>query len=60
MKFTLAFIATVILATSVSSAPVRRDVDPALIPDLGATAGLNPTGESRLLRWQRPKLKLSI
>jgi len=45
MKFNtalLAFAAT--LFTSVSSHPVKRDVDPALIPQFGFSAGVNPTG----------------
>ncbi|KAL1677239.1 hypothetical protein EV122DRAFT_291278 [Schizophyllum commune] len=36
-----------LLATALSTAlarPVRRDVDPSLVPDFGVTAGTNPTG----------------
>ncbi|KAF8531980.1 hypothetical protein JB92DRAFT_3080796 [Gautieria morchelliformis] len=33
-----------VLVVAVSSVPVRRSVDPNLVPDLGATAGKNPTG----------------
>uniref|UniRef100_D8PZ99 Uncharacterized protein n=1 Tax=Schizophyllum commune (strain H4-8 / FGSC 9210) TaxID=578458 RepID=D8PZ99_SCHCM len=36
-----------LLATAFSTAlarPVRRDVDPSLVPDFGVTAGTNPTG----------------
>jgi len=39
--------ASFILAVSVAStiaAPVKRDVDPALVPEFGLQAGLNPTG----------------
>jgi hypothetical protein len=36
--------ALLVLAVSVSSIPVRRDVDPNLVPDFGHQAGLNPTG----------------
>jgi hypothetical protein len=47
MKFTVsAFLASAVIA-SVSAAPLplsRRAVDPALVPDLGHQAGLNPTG----------------
>jgi len=41
------FATTIILAalySSVYAAPVKRDVDPSLVPDLGFTAGINPTG----------------
>jgi hypothetical protein len=41
MKFL--FFAIVFIA-SVSSAPVRRDVDPGLVPSFGHEAGVNPTG----------------
>jgi hypothetical protein len=45
MKFTtcniLPFAA---LLVAVSARPVRRDVDPALVPDFGFSAGVNPTG----------------
>jgi hypothetical protein len=42
--FAALFIATV------SSAPVRRDVDPSLIPPFGHDAGINPTGDRCLDR----------
>lgn len=42
MKYTTA--ALLVLAVSVSSIPVRRDVDPGLVPPFGLQAGLNPTG----------------
>lgn len=41
MKFTL-ILASVLV--SVSARPFRRDVDPSLIPEFGATAGVNPDG----------------
>ncbi|KAF9265275.1 hypothetical protein L218DRAFT_943120 [Marasmius fiardii PR-910] len=44
MKFTTALIATTALAMSVSGIPVKRDVDPNLVPQFGHQAGLNPTG----------------
>ncbi|KAF8654612.1 hypothetical protein AX16_003524, partial [Volvariella volvacea WC 439] len=43
MKFSATF-AAVFLAISVSARPVKRDVDPALIPEFGFQSGLNPTG----------------
>jgi len=47
MKFSLSIaFATLALATSMASARphLKRDVDPALIPQFGFSAGLNPTG----------------
>jgi len=44
MKFTTALFATAALVVSVSSIPVRRDVDSTLIPEFGLAAGLNPDG----------------
>jgi len=44
MKFSTAIISLATLVASVSAAPVKRDVDPALVPDFGHSAGLNPTG----------------
>lgn len=41
MKFTLIFAS---LLVSVSARPFRRDVDSSLIPEFGATAGVNPDG----------------
>jgi hypothetical protein len=43
MRFSTTLLSAV-LVVSVSSVPVRRDVNPALVPDLGFTAGKNPTG----------------
>ena len=37
-------ISAVVLTVSVSSVPMKRDVDPALVPDFGHAAGVNPTG----------------
>ncbi|KAL0565911.1 hypothetical protein V5O48_016107 [Marasmius crinis-equi] len=44
MKFTTALIATSALFASVSAMPVKRAVDPNLVPQFGHQAGLNPTG----------------
>jgi len=44
MKFTTALMSAAVLATSVSSAPTKRDVNPALVPQFGHAAGVNPTG----------------
>ncbi|KAF5331310.1 hypothetical protein D9758_015802 [Tetrapyrgos nigripes] len=44
MKFTTAIYATAALVATVSSVPIKRDVDPALVPDFGLQSGLNPTG----------------
>jgi hypothetical protein len=44
MKFTTAVVAAGALFISVSSVPIRRDVDPSLVPDFGHQAGLNPDG----------------
>ncbi|KAJ7243648.1 hypothetical protein C8J57DRAFT_1452371 [Mycena rebaudengoi] len=45
MKFTSAFISSVVVATAVSALPLqRRAVDPALVPQFGVVAGTNPTG----------------
>ena len=44
MKFSTTRILAAVYVVSVSSIPVRRDVDPKLVPELGATAGKNPTG----------------
>jgi len=44
MKFTTALISAAVLTVSVSSVPMKRDVDPALVPDFGHAAGVNPTG----------------
>jgi len=43
MKFASALFSTVLIVC-VFSAPVKRDVNPSLVPDLGLQAGLNPTG----------------
>ncbi|KAF8158488.1 hypothetical protein B0H34DRAFT_789349 [Crassisporium funariophilum] len=48
MKFISSALAFSALVASVSAAParrlMRRDVDPALVPEFGLAAGLNPTG----------------
>jgi len=44
MKFITALISAAVLATSVSSVPTKRDVDPALVPQFGHAADVNPTG----------------
>ncbi|KAI0060373.1 hypothetical protein BV25DRAFT_1871206 [Artomyces pyxidatus] len=38
------FLPAVLLAISVASLPVKRDVDPSLIPQFGWQSGVNPTG----------------
>ncbi|KIM91372.1 hypothetical protein PILCRDRAFT_810645 [Piloderma croceum F 1598] len=43
MKLTFALMSAV-LAASVSSVPMKRDVDPSLVPDFGHAANVNPTG----------------
>jgi hypothetical protein len=49
MKFTTALMSAAVLAASVSSAPTKRDVNPALVPQFGHAAGVNPTGEVSIL-----------
>ncbi|RPD55050.1 hypothetical protein L227DRAFT_580027 [Lentinus tigrinus ALCF2SS1-6] len=44
MKFSTAILAAAAIAASVRSRPVRRDVNAALVPEFGVTAGVNPTG----------------
>lgn len=44
MKFTIALSAAAVLAASVSSVPVRRDVPVDLVPQFGVTPNTNPTG----------------
>ncbi|KAJ3729469.1 hypothetical protein C8R42DRAFT_618834 [Lentinula raphanica] len=44
MKFTTALFAAGAAIVSVSSVPVRRDVDPNLVPQFGLAAGINPDG----------------
>ncbi|PFH54045.1 hypothetical protein AMATHDRAFT_136380 [Amanita thiersii Skay4041] len=44
MKFVLGASIACALAAFVSSRPVKRDVDPALVPEFGVQPGLNPTG----------------
>lgn len=45
MKFsTAASFAAALLAASVSSVPVKRDVPANLIPQFGVKSGVNPTG----------------
>ena len=34
-----------VLIASVASRPVKRDVDPSLVPQFGWQSGVNPTGE---------------
>jgi hypothetical protein len=46
MKFTTAILPiAAIFVVSVSSIPIRRDIDPSLIPNLGFQSGTNPFGE---------------
>ncbi|TFK48753.1 hypothetical protein OE88DRAFT_1713870 [Heliocybe sulcata] len=45
MKFTTVIVpAAAVLIASVTSVPVRRDVDPSLVPEFGWEANVNPTG----------------
>ncbi|KAF9005475.1 hypothetical protein BDQ17DRAFT_1325024 [Cyathus striatus] len=44
MKFFLTFAFLATSTTVITAAPVRRDVDPSLVPEFGLQAGLNPTG----------------
>jgi len=44
MKFTTVLMSAAVLAASVSSVPMKRDVDPSLVPDFGHAANVNPTG----------------
>jgi len=45
MKFLFLFSATVLLVSAAPNFPImKRDVDPALVPDFGHQAGLNPSG----------------
>ena len=45
MKFSTVILAATAIAASVHSSPLtRRDVDPALVPDFGVNAGVNPDG----------------
>jgi hypothetical protein len=48
MKFSTALISAAVLAASVASAPMKRDVDPTLVPDFGHAANVNPTGEFQI------------
>ena len=44
MKFFTAILAAAALVNVHSSPLTRRDVDPALVPDFGVNAGVNPDG----------------
>ncbi|KAJ3732335.1 hypothetical protein DFJ43DRAFT_1074940 [Lentinula guzmanii] len=44
MKFTTALFAAAAAVISVSSVPIRRDVDPNLVPQFGLAADINPDG----------------
>jgi hypothetical protein len=47
MKFTTsATVLAAFLISTVSTLPVKRDVDPNLVPDTGFSKGLNPTGSA--------------
>ncbi|KAF8516468.1 hypothetical protein BU17DRAFT_67474 [Hysterangium stoloniferum] len=43
MKYSSVLFSTILISV-VASVPVKRNVDPNLVPDLGFTAGKNPTG----------------
>jgi len=44
MKFAAFTFASLVSVVLVSAIPIRRDVDAALIPEFGASSGVNPTG----------------
>lgn len=44
MRFINVFFTTLSVALAVSALPVKRDVDPSLVPEFGVQAGQNPTG----------------
>lgn len=44
MRFISAIFATLSVAVAVSALPVKRDVDPSLVPEFGVQPGVNPTG----------------
>jgi hypothetical protein len=45
MKFTNTVISVaLIFASSALAVPMKRDVNPALVPQFGVKAGVNPTG----------------
>lgn len=44
MKFINTVLATLSIITSVSSIPMKREVDTSLVPDFGVQSGVNPTG----------------
>ena len=47
MKFiTSATVLAAFLISTVSTLPVKRDVDPNLVPDTGFSKGRNPTGSA--------------
>ncbi|KAI0943947.1 hypothetical protein AcV7_001893 [Taiwanofungus camphoratus] len=44
MKFTTVLLSAAAVLVAVSSRPVKRDVDPNLVPEFGVQAGVNPDG----------------
>jgi len=44
MKFIALFATALIASGSVSGRPIRREVDPSLVPEFGIKSGVNPTG----------------
>jgi hypothetical protein len=49
MKFSTSVLPfATILVASVASIPIRRAVDPALVPPFGHASGINPTGTGKL------------
>ena len=44
MKFITTVLATLSIIISVSGIPMKRDVDPSLVPEFGVQSGVNPTG----------------
>lgn len=44
MKLTPIWLCAIALIATTSAAPVKRDVDPTLVPQFGVQSGVNPTG----------------
>lgn len=50
MRYSTGILAVAAALVSVSSLPVKRDVDPNLVPQFGVTAGVNPDGTGSVTR----------
>jgi len=44
MKFVTTVLTILSIAIAVSCIPLKRDVDPSLVPEFGIQSGVNPTG----------------